>query len=1132
MTANAHAESLTAVVADLVDRMVALVKADPGVDLEAWADEHPDHAKELRQLVPAVRLMAQLSQTHEHSAHAHDDRLEGTLGDFRLHREIGRGGMGVVYEATQISLNRVVALKVLPFAATMDPRHLQRFKHEAMAAAMLHHPHIVPVYGVGCERGVHYYAMQLIEGRSLAAVVEEMKPAPATKVKEQPADATVDFSPTLSHPNTPTPETAPVAALSTQKSKSKKDKAYFRTTVERIAQAADALEYAHSMGIVHRDVKPGNLLLDDAGHLWVTDFGLAKLDTAANMTVSGDLIGTLRYMSPEQALARHGLVDHRTDVYSLGATLYELLTLGPAVDGADKQEMLRKIAFEEPVPPRKLDKVIPTELETVTLKCLAKNPDDRYATAGEMAEDLRRWLDHQTIMAKPPSLRQKTAKWVRRHPGVMTAVAAGLLVAAFTAAVSAVLVYREQRHTQDAYAEANDAYGRARLALDELSSQVIDDWLAKQPVLTDAQNQFMERALGHYEWLAGRTGADTETRAGVAGAYLRAGDIRVKLGRTAGAEADYTRAVELYQNLADKFPDEPAYRMALAKANRARGVALQRLGQLAAAGQAFTRAVFLHDHLVLEFPSNADYRYELAGTLLDYGDFLTLEEHQQRAEDAYRRGLMILQQMTPSTPAVRHRLAQFHIHFGSFQYCVLAHWAWSVEGERSLREGIALLEALEKQAADSPHANQYRDDLANGLSELAGNLGHARRPADAVDADRRAVGVMDRLAADYPSVPEYRYRLAKSISGLGNHLGDLRRDEEAWTEFRRSVTILEKLVADYPSEPRYRSPLVYIVNLMGVRYRKEGRYEDSEAACRRAIKLSSDLKGEGMLPYTNLGTVLCEQNKHKEAEIAYQEAIRLVPDDSRPYTRLANLLWKIGRNGEAETAFRRATELKPVESLAHKNFAIFLREQGRSADAEAAEAAFRKAVESEPELIQLDTRLTNILAGNARPTDVAERVILAEHCAEYKQLPVAAVRYFEEAFAAQPVLADDLLNAHRYSAARAAALAGCGQGNDAGGLSEEERARLRRQALDWLRADLKAWRRQLDREPDQASDHVAKKMQQWQRDTDFAGVRGTEALARLPAAERREWLTHWDEVVALRNRADAVKPPPNPRPGG
>ena len=169
-----------------------------------------------------------------------------------------------------------------------------------------------------------------------------------------------------------------------------------------IADAADALEHAHALGIVHRDIKPGNLLLDANGKIYVSDFGLARFGPDAGLTMSGDLVGTLRYMAPEQALARHGLADHRVDVYGLGCTLYELLTGRPAVEGQDKADIVRRIAFEEPIGLRKLDKAIPAELETITLKCLAKNPNERYATAGELADDLRHWLEHKPIKAKPP----------------------------------------------------------------------------------------------------------------------------------------------------------------------------------------------------------------------------------------------------------------------------------------------------------------------------------------------------------------------------------------------------------------------------------------------------------------------------------------------------------------------------------------------------------------------------------------------------------------------------------------------------------------------------------------------------------------------------------------------------------
>jgi serine/threonine protein kinase len=417
---------------DLIDELTARLQAGETVDFDAVIAQHPDHADTLRRLLPALQVLADLSRSVDEPQRPLDGET-GTLGDFRLIREVGRGGMGIVYEAEQISLDRSVALKILPFAATMDPRHLQRFHNEARAAACLHHANIVPVHGVGCERGVHYYAMQLIEGQTLAEVIKNLTPQPPSRSGKGEADL---------RPSPPASggegmgvrgvaSTAPIAALTT-----KKDKRHFRHIAELIASAADALEYAHSMGVVHRDIKPGNLMLDHAGHLWITDFGLAKslspdVRGGGDITLTGDIIGTLRYMSPEQALAKHGLVDHRTDIYSLGATLYELLTLKPAVEGADKAEILKHIAWEEPIALRKHDKAIPAELETITLKSLAKEPGERYTTAGELAEDLRRWLGDRAIRARRPTLRQRYGRWVRRHPGVTAGLglAAGLLLA-------------------------------------------------------------------------------------------------------------------------------------------------------------------------------------------------------------------------------------------------------------------------------------------------------------------------------------------------------------------------------------------------------------------------------------------------------------------------------------------------------------------------------------------------------------------------------------------------------------------------------------------------------------------------------------------------------------------------------
>jgi serine/threonine protein kinase/Flp pilus assembly protein TadD len=358
------------------------------------------------------------------------------LGDYRLIREVGRGGMGVVYEAEQLSLGRRVALKVLPFAAALDPKQLQRFKTEAQAAAHLHHTNIVPVFDVGSERGVHFYSMQFIEGQTLAALIhqlrlsagkEETAPRPLAGEPTGPADAPQQ--------TVPTPNATPRAGMDALTLPVAQGPAFYRSLARLGVQAAEALEHAHQVGVIHRDVKPANLMVDAGGRLWVADFGLARCLGAAGLTLTGDVICTLRYASPEQLQGRPGAVDHRTDVYSLGVTLYELLTLEHPFDGQDRQELLRRIASEEPVPPRRRNRAVPAELEVVVLKAMEKDPADRYGTAQELAGDLQHFLDDKPINARRPTLLQRLRRWGRRHqPLVWSAVVFGLLTLGVVAA--------------------------------------------------------------------------------------------------------------------------------------------------------------------------------------------------------------------------------------------------------------------------------------------------------------------------------------------------------------------------------------------------------------------------------------------------------------------------------------------------------------------------------------------------------------------------------------------------------------------------------------------------------------------------------------------------------------------------
>jgi serine/threonine protein kinase len=420
-------DSVEALVGRIADEFTQRLNRGERPTVEEYAERFPGIAGLLRQVLPALGLIRRPDV--EAALADRDPNLAEPLGDFRLLREVGRGGMGVVYEATQLSLNRRVAIKVLPFAASLDPRHLQRFKNEAEAAARLHDEHTVPVYFIGCERGVHFYAMQYIEGQSLAVIIAELRRLAG--VRSADPQQTGPYLPAPFAPPGAEQDTAPMAALTAEGSIQSPQ--YFRTVARLGLEAARGLDHAHQMGVWHRDVKPGNLLVDGRGSLWITDFGLAQMRCDTQLTLTGELIGTFRYMSPEQALARRVAVDQRTDVYSLGATLYELLTLEPVFRGNDRQELLRQIAFDDPRPPHNLNRHVPRDLETIVLTTLAKSPSHRYTTAKELAEDLHRFLNDEPIKARPEGALRWLWRRSRRH-------AASLLLGLSVALALAILL--------------------------------------------------------------------------------------------------------------------------------------------------------------------------------------------------------------------------------------------------------------------------------------------------------------------------------------------------------------------------------------------------------------------------------------------------------------------------------------------------------------------------------------------------------------------------------------------------------------------------------------------------------------------------------------------------------------------
>jgi serine/threonine protein kinase/WD40 repeat protein/Tfp pilus assembly protein PilF len=431
--------------------------------LSEYADRHPDLAADIRDLFPALvqiehlkPVAGDLTGDFVPQSGPADGNSPERLGEYRILREVGHGGMGVVYEAEQESLGRHVALKVLPRQALLKTTYLERFRREAKAAAKLHHTNIVPVFGVGECDGTHYYVMQFIGGEGLDKVLADLRrlrAAPgAPTAAAMRSEASVAHSlltgrfdapaaPPAEEPSAPaSPATAAGGAHgSSTLSAGGLDGHYYRGIARVGLQVADALAYAHRQGILHRDVKPSNLLLDQQGTVWITDFGLAKAEGADDLSQPGDIVGTLRFMAPERF---DGRSLPQSDVYGLGGTLYELLTLRPPFGDMNKARLVEKVLHEPPTPPRRLDPRVPRDLETILLKCLAKEPAERYATADLLAEDLRRFLADRPIRARRSSVAERTWRWCRRNPAVASLLAAVALLLLTVATVSSIMAAR------------------------------------------------------------------------------------------------------------------------------------------------------------------------------------------------------------------------------------------------------------------------------------------------------------------------------------------------------------------------------------------------------------------------------------------------------------------------------------------------------------------------------------------------------------------------------------------------------------------------------------------------------------------------------------------------------------------
>ena len=833
--------------AALLERYLADVERGAKPDPDALAAEYPESPELVKQYLATMNFILGAVESSAGAAPKEEwKQAPPKLGDYRIVREIARGGMGIVYEAEQISLGRQVALKILPFAAVLDARQLSRFKNEAHAAAQLHHTNIVPVFSVGCERGVHFYAMQYIDGQPLDRLIVQLR-----ELCGELPGGTDGSAQTIS---SPAPNARPHAAeeqatraecaadmstvrlLSGEPSKhAHRTATYFHAIARLGVQAAEALEHAHGYGIVHRDIKPSNLMLDTTGNLWITDFGLARVQTDAGLTVTGELVGTLRYMSPEQLAGKPGLVDGRTDIYSLGVTLYELLTLRPIFSGTTHQEIMRQVE-SAPAAPRRLNPALPRDLETIILKAISTDKDDRYASGQELADDLRRFLAGKSTLARRPTLIETAGRWARRHTRVVAVAATILLVAMAGLLSSTVLIARQKAKTDVALAAARKSkqraeqnFARAREVVDHFYTRGAVQ-LAAVPGAERLRRELLGEALGYYRRFVQEVQREPSIQADLAAAHMRIGEIAEELGSEREAATNYEQARRILASLPDDQRSD-ARRADLALCLNNLGLLNARQGNSPEAQRYLRLAIDRQRDLAAKSGAPSRYVSELASSLANLGHLYSETGRAHDAQTAYREAIDLERRMADRHPD--------EARFRGDLAATLNHLAF-LESRTDLAAARqtyrAAAENQQKLARDFPEVLNYQSQLALTYNNLGSLESRAKQPAAARAYYQQAIAGLQQLVRKAPLVVGFARDLAVTHNNLGFLESQIGQSEDALRCFDSARVVFERLVRDYPTIVSHRSSLGGVHNNLGMTYEQLHKDSDAVAAYHKAVE--------------------------------------------------------------------------------------------------------------------------------------------------------------------------------------------------------------------------------------------------------------------------------------------------------
>lgn len=1010
--------------------------------ISEYVARYPDLAAEILELFPALLAVEQAANPASRVGPAPEDqRLDAInrVGDFRIIREIGRGGMGVVFEAEQESLRRRVALKILAQQMVGDPRHQKRFEREARAAAKLHHTNIVPVFGVGHEGDAHYYAMQFILGQGLDKVLVELRSLrnrSASTNAETPGDAIE--TPTVAvgaerqaqqvahslvtglfeyaaapagFPGDGTDEspghelktrvaTASAAADSeiwlggqvslcetrlgrpsetdllsgsqssemppqgTETSSRAGRLAYWRSVARIGEQIADALAHAHDQGVLHRDIKPSNLLLDTRGTAWITDFGLAKIHDKEDLTHTGDIVGTLRYMAPEMFV---GEADVRSDIYSLGLTLFEMLALQPAYFDSNRQRLIQKVLNDSPARLRTIDPRIPRDLETIVHKAIERDPKLRYQSAAELRDDLQRFQADEPIRARRVTLTTRFRHWCRRNRliAALTGTVAALLVSAVIGLSVATARFFELANDkelalQDAIAARNEAKNKADeavraktdaelardeaddqrqllaenvdlalQALEEVYLQFAEQRITVAETLDETDRRFLEKALSFYEHFTRQKGSDAKTREILARAAHRVGTIQRRLGQYDKAEVSVRRAIELWQSLVLENQSALGTREMLAFARADLGRGIRDSGDAGRSLEPLRQALTECERLSAAGPANLVYRQHVGWMHTDLGIAQQRSGQLDQAEASFRQAAQIFERLLgegQDNPHWRYAQAYALNNLGNLQ----RDRQQAVQAEETFTDVLQTYNDLASSAATA------NDDVTSNLSysenSYAWMLRNSGRAAEAEAAHRKSIEQFRALFEKARNDPGRRHWLATALMQVSDMCRRPGRWHEALVDLQEAGRLLETLTDVWPENAGYRELRAQAEARRGDAMYGLERFEESDAALHKALEILETVQPPPTgYAGSEKAAILDWLSRSAKRRAMFDEAIAwklktvTVLEESVPRTpptdrwqrenlinhqvALADLLAEQNRLSAAETHYRRAREL-------------------------------------------------------------------------------------------------------------------------------------------------------------------------------------------------------------------------------